>query len=340
MQARATNNPKRVNTDNPFGVLEFLHWDYPWSNYKYADKRDLKRAIDLMREAMVGWVRMDFIWEDIEPAPGEFKFDKYDHIVELAFGNGIEILGILDYSAAWASSAGRWNNPPKDNDLFIRYASSVVRRYKDKVKYWEIWNEPDSPIYWTEQDGLRRYCLLLKDSYIAMKQTDPDCIVLNGGLANGSASVRQLYDHSVKDYFDILNIHIFDSPLNSGAIERAVAYPELAYKIMVENGDSRKKIWITETGCPGIRGGSKINQWWLGENPDELKQAEWIEDIFTGLSGSKNIEKIFWAFLRDCNGHWDNGVDYFGLLRWDFSKKPAFFACRRCAQGFSAYRQK
>ncbi|MDD5692559.1 MAG: beta-galactosidase [Candidatus Omnitrophica bacterium] len=320
----------KINFDNPFGVLEFLHWNHSWNNYKYASIRDLERSISLMQEAGVGWVRVDFLWEDIEPEEGKFDFSKYDDIVRMIRNKGIHILGILHYSADWASSCGEWNCPPKDNKLFINYASKVIRRYKDQVKYWELWNEPDSFTYWKQQDGLKSYCVLLKEVYTAAKQIDPECKILNGGLANGLSSINKLYDNGAKDYFDILNIHFFESPFHPGSLKAVANYPKLAYNIMRRNGDGHKKIWITEIGCPGVRRGLKVGNWWMGKNPTERQQAKWLKDVYTELLKDPHVEKIFWAFFRDTKGHWNNGVDYFGMVRWGFSRKPAYRAYRQC----------
>lgn len=73
-----------------------------------------------------------------------------------------------------------------------------------------------------------------------------------------------------------------------------------------------------------------MKNWWMGKNPNERQQAEWLKKIFTALIKNENVEKVFWAFFRDCNKHWDNGIDYFGLVRWDFSRKPSFKAYREC----------
>ena len=316
--------------ESPFGVLEFLHWNHDWNNYKYSSKEDLARAVKLMKEAGIGWLRMDFLWEEIEPRQGEFDFAKYDEIVDLASKNNLNILGLLNYSAPWAAACGEWNCPPRDNSLFVNYAVKVIGRYKGKIKYWEVWNEPDSSTYWATQDGLKGYCALLKEVYIGAKKIDPECKILNGGLANGLSSVNKLYDNGAKGYFDILNIHIFEDPLRENAIKPVTVYPELAYKVMLRNGDAKKRIWITEIGCPGVGQELKVNPWWQGENPSELQQAEWLERIYTELLKDKNVEKVFWAFFRDCKGHWNNGVDYFGLVRWDFSDKPSFLAYRNC----------
>ena len=42
----------------------------------------------------------------------------------------------------------------------------------------------------------------------------------------------------------------------------------------------------------------------------------------------EGLEKIFWAFWRDTD-HFKSGVDYFGLIRRDFSRKPAFEAYKK-----------
>jgi len=322
---------------SPFGVLEFLHWNHQWNNDKYPNEKALKKSIALMKKAGISWVRVDILWSDIEPQPGKFSFDKYDRIVNLLYKNRIHVLAILHYSTDWASSCGKWNCPPKDNALFVNYTVKVIDRYKDKIKFWEIWNEPDSSVYWQPQDGLKSYCALLKDIYIAAKKIDPDCKILNGGLANGLVSVNKLYDNGAKDYFDILNIHFFETPVNPKAILAVQAYPKLVRKIMKRNGDSEKKIWITEIGCPGVKTkepSSKLQKtcnWWMGKNPDEKQQSQWVEDIYSKLIYSEGVDKVFWAFFRDTKDHWKNGTDSFGLVRWDFSSKPAFSAYKKCA---------
>jgi hypothetical protein len=312
--------------DNPFGFLEFLHWNHSWNNYKYPDREAIQKSLGLMKKAGAGFVRFDFLWQDIEPKEGEFQFAKYDTLVNLAKENNIQVLGILDYSVEWASSCRRWNCPPVDNKLFVNFTAKVIQRYKDRVKYWEIWNEPDSGIYWTKQDCLKSYCDLLREVYLAAKKIDPDCKILNGGLASGIASVNHLYDNGAKDCFDILNIHIFESPQNPGAIKSVIAYPRIARKIMKRNGDGNKELWITEIGCPGVKSGLKVGDTFMGRNPTERRQAEWVKQVYDSLLAEGLANKIFWAFFRDTKEHWKNGIDYFGLIRWDFSLKPGFLA--------------
>lgn len=317
--------------NSPFGVLEFLNWNHSWNNYKYPDQESLRKAVALMKEANVGWVRMDFSWEDIEPEKGKLNFEKYDYIVELLTENNIGILGLLSYSASWAGPS--WNSPPYEDESFIGYASNVISRYKDKVKYWEIWNEPDDEQYWIPQDGMARYTELLKKVYLRAKQIDPECKILNGGLSKTIAlSLKRIYKNDGKGYFDILAIHPFVNPLNEVDVARVKGLYNGCKKIMQDNGDD-KKVWFTELGAPGVHSPSQSNSWWLGISPTEEQQAAWVKRIYTEiLPELPDCEKLFWAFFKDCKNYWNNGIDYFGLLRSDFSKKPAFNAYKELAQ--------
>jgi len=72
-----------------------LHWNHAWNNYQYSDRKALEKTISLMKEAGVGSVRLDFLWQDIEPVQGKTDYSKYDELVELLFQNNIQILGLL-----------------------------------------------------------------------------------------------------------------------------------------------------------------------------------------------------------------------------------------------------
>ena len=316
----------------PFGVLSFLHWHHSWNNYKYNEET-LKKTVKILKDLGISFVRFDFLWDDIEPRPGEFQFRKYDFLVDLLTENQIRILGILDYSASWA--APDWNYPPAKIGDFLSFVSVVITRYKDKVKYWEVWNEPDSPFYWKPQDDMKTYSELLKHTYRLAKKIDPSCKVLLGGLIPpGIYALQNIYRNGGKDYFDIINIHPFVNPLYPNRIKTVAVMHKNLKRIMDKFNDSDKKIWFTELGCPGVRRPERTNTWWEGKSPVEREQALWVKEVYSKLLKLEDVEKIFWAFLRDNKKHFKSGVDYFGLIRWNFSKKPAYEAYRKCSRSF------
>ena len=311
------------DSESPFGALDFLAWDHAWNNHHY-DGDKAKKAAKLMEEAGVGFVRMDFLWEDIEPAYGEFHFEKYDRITDILKAHHIKILGLLSYNAPWANA--QWNAPP-NKTLFTEYSKNIVRHYKDKVKYWEIWNEPDDTQYWAPQDDMKSYTELLKMVYPALKREDRSCVVVLGGLSKTIAvSLRHIYKYGGKDYFDVVNFHPFVDPHLPNAEEMLEGIYKGVYHVMEQKEDVNKSIWFSELGCPGVKTEDSANGWWLGKSPTEEEQAEWVRTVYEKPLRWKGVQKIFWAFFRDTPNYFKNGIDHFGLLREDFSKKPAYEA--------------
>ena len=328
---RDSGRASMARQDNPYGMLEFLYWYHAWNNNHYPSRSSVDRSVELMKKCGVGIVRMDFLWQDIEPVRAKHSFSKYDYLVDALTRSNIAILGVLGYHADWASPGKIWNVPHTDFTFFYDYCSAVARRYKDRVKFWEIWNEPDSRVYWQPQDGLVEYARLLRGAYSLLKQIDPACSVLNGGLSEGLASVRALYERGAGDCFDIMNIHAFESPVHRDAIDRVVAFVKATGQVMDLNNDAAKRIWVTETGCPGVKAGSSAADSWLGENPSELQQASWVTQVYSEVLALDRVDKVFWAFFRDTDNHWKDGTDYLGLVRNDFSLKPAYRAYREIA---------
>jgi hypothetical protein len=306
----------------PFGVLEFLSWNHDWNSFKYSEE-DLRKVVDLLKETGISFVRMDFLWQDIEPENDKFVFDKYDFIVNLLAEKNIRILGIVGYCVSWAGE--NWNCVPKNIGDFVDYASNVISRYKNKIKYWEVWNEPDSKTYFQLQDGMQTYTNILRETYLAAKKIDPSCkIVLGGMTAEGYYAIKNIYRNGGKDYFDIINIHPFVDPLNPNDFKRIYFIYNNLERLKAQYGDKDKKIWFTEIGCPGLARVTESKGWWLGKYVSEDAQAKLLYTVYTDVIELADVEKIFWTFFRDNKDYFKNDVDYFGIVRWDFSKKKAF----------------
>lgn len=316
--------------ESPFGVLAFFAWNHDWNFFHYPAEK-VKKAASLMREAGIGWVRMDFLWSDIEPEKGRFSFKKYDEIVNILTASNIRVLGILEYNPDWRGV--KWNSAP-DPELYVRYACRVADHFKGRVKHWEIWNEPDERTYWEPQDNLKAYSALLKTVYTNLKKTDPECVVATGGFsATIVLSLRRLYKAVGKEYFDIVNIHPFVNPLLPDRVNILKSIHKGVMRTMREFQDGHKPVWFTETGCPGVKEPDKANGWWHGMSPTEEQQAEWVGTVYRESLKLENVQKVFWAFFRETPGHFKNGVDHFGLVDIDFLKKPSFNAYRQAVLG-------
>jgi GH35 family endo-1,4-beta-xylanase len=289
---------------------------------------ELDLMFSRMREAGVGWVRTDFFWHLIEPRPGAFDWGRYDAFVNAAARRSIDVLGILDYSAGWASRdpGGRdLKYPPKSLDEFLRYARATVSRYRS-VTHWEVWNEPDHPGFW--KGSVSEYAELLAETYRVIKAVNPAARVLVGGLAQGGPHDPAFLDKLLQgcgrlgaECFDILAFHTnFKSPDEIRAQFRANA------RSLDRHGQPRP-IWVTESSYTSDPG----HQTLPGYRDGEPGQARYIRDVLP-LTLSLGAEVVVWAGLTDYS-EGDGPYAASGLLRGDYRPKPSFDAYRAVATG-------
>jgi exo-beta-1,3-glucanase (GH17 family) len=128
-----------------------------------------------------------------------------------------------------------------------------------------------------------------------------------------------MYNAGAGAYFDALTVHPYASYWNN--------LPAL-YQIMVAHGDAKKKVWITEYGDPtfGAVGQSYVT---------EAQQAIDITTALQNVASMSFVGPFFVYNYRDGQALNDPSPDregYFGLLRSDNGKKPAYFAVRDTIQ--------
>jgi len=214
----------------PFGVNTFFEQE--------VQEEKIRAGMQLLSEAGFHFIRQEFPWEDLEqPRKGEFfdaKFnkstwEKYDRLVALADEYGLEIIARLDHPPAWTRADGHARGyfaPPDNYDDYGDFVNAVVSRYKGKIKFYQLWNEPNIYPEWGELPvNAQDYTRLLKTGYTRAKEADPNAVIISAGLAQtletGPRNVsdllflQQMYDAGAKDYFDILavmNYGLFTGP--------------------------------------------------------------------------------------------------------------------------------
>ncbi len=253
----------------------------------------LQRDFAALKAGGFGWARQEFLWDQVEPDRKGNHYDaknqvdawaKWDRIVNTAQQNGIQLIVRLDYAPAWAAAgnadAGKcpaFCPPPNNPQDFADFAGAVAGRYKGKIHYYQVWNEPNLQHDWAGQPiSPARYTALLKAGYGAIKAADPAAVVLSAALApnrgdspdnmSDLAFLRGMYAAGAQPYFDILGAQAYglDHPaydrqlgLRSTDFPRALLpqtepftfdRPVLLHEIMLANHDEAKPIWICEFG--------------------------------------------------------------------------------------------
>jgi len=144
------------------------------------------------------------------------------------------------YLPIWDGGAN--GTPVNDDNHYARYLFEMINIYKDHVKFWEVWNEPDfdysasgyldpgqagnwwegvpDPCDYKLKAPVYHYIRLMRISYEVIKFVDPDAFVAVGGLGYESF-LDIMLRHSDNPDNGIVNAQY---PLTGGAYFDALSY--------------------------------------------------------------------------------------------------------------------
>ena len=305
-----------ASNQSPVGINADINYS---SSYQVMDQRAQWAAA-----AHTRYVREELAWTNVEPRDGTFTWNWTDNVVAAAQAYDLSIIGRLGMSAPWASSAPSGtplsvveSYPPRNLDDYIDYVKATVARYKDRVHVWEIWNEPNGPLYWRPAADPIAYSNMLKRAYVAIKAIDPTAVVLSGGIAGFDFKfMEQLRAQGALAYMDGFGLHTFvdKPPMASEAVtwlEQAKAYLA-AYAPKV-------RIWITEfswsTCTPSAQCSGGVT---------EAAQAQYLSEFYAEAS-SRGVAAVVWFDLVNF-GSSGSKLDNYGLIDRSGRMKPAYAA--------------
>jgi hypothetical protein len=210
-----------------------------------------RRALLEIMQPLAGRVIRDtFMWNDIEPQKGEFRWAKADAMVDDVLDAGLDILAILTAAPDWAGGrnvpAGAY--PPASPEDYGRFVEAFVKRYKGRIKYYELWNEPNVVRFWGGQKAEPEdFVALLQAGYRAGKKADPDAVFVMGGLTRilvDREFIREVLTTGGLEACDVVAIHLYPDDVETFGRQVDFFLKGLA-KLGVD-----KPVWITETGWP------------------------------------------------------------------------------------------
>jgi hypothetical protein len=273
------------------------------------------RTCKLMAEAGIKLIRDELYWSNLEKEKGKIVFpDNYVQNVDITLANGIEPLIILDYGNSLYDNG----KPPYTEEgraAFARYCSTVVSRFKGKIKYFEIWNEPNIAGFWKPEPNPNDYVLLLKAAYQACKSANPNCVILGGATSGVDTTfLETVFQKDGLQYMDILSLHPYTgvSPEENDLIGKLIAARKLTEKYK-----KPLRIWITEVGYPTHTGANGF--------PEETQSNYLVRTYLQSLS-SGLVDSVFWYWFGPDGPDETYSEDRFGIIRNDWSQKPGYIA--------------
>ena len=146
------------------------------------------------------------------------------------------------YEPIWDNGANE--TPVNEDNYYALYIYKMVTVYKDYVRFWEVWNEPDftteesswappgEPGNWWDNNPdpchnhikapISHYIRMLRITYEVVKSIDPSAYVCTGGIGNPAflhailrntdnpeGGFTEEYPNSGGAYFDVLSFHAY-----------------------------------------------------------------------------------------------------------------------------------
>jgi hypothetical protein len=186
-------------------------------------------------------------WTSLEPQQGVWNWQPLDIWVAAAEQHGVpDILLTLGQTPTWASTNPDDVNyvgagapaPPTDNQYWRDYITAIAQRYKGRIRYYEIWNEPNDPTYYT--GTVAELAELTAEAYSIIKSVDPGNIVLSPA-AYAPGYLNQLLEAGIAQNVDMIAYHFYETPPEATATD--IANVNL---VMAANGVSAIPLWASE----------------------------------------------------------------------------------------------
>lgn len=315
----------------------------------FAGGYDYQRpTLSQQRAAGVTLLRQTFDWRHMEPARGVFDFSMTDRFVLAAAKEGIEVMPLLFGEPAWATSRPPGNTvratfPPRRVADFAGFAAAVAARYGPAGTLWaehpgvrprpfrayQVWNEPNLPVYWGSRPNPRRYAVLLRATHRALHRVQRNAQLVTAGLPKSKQGmalrtfVRRMYAAGAGRSIDVLGVNPYAPSLKG--IEKQLREARSA----LPRRARRTPLWITEIGWAS--GGPPTKGRFVGVDG----QARLVRSVFRELTKHRKrwrLRGIVYFAWRDAPVY-PGGKDFWGLHTGlvDLSgrPKPAALALRQ-----------
>jgi hypothetical protein len=260
----------------------------------YADPQRLNQGVssaanrvhytDALASGGIRWFRdvQNFPWGMIEVARDQNRFELADALVNTAEVSGGHYVGTVMPYAGWELRAAGYaaaSDPQcqrlltedffylafdqrmdryKDLAQWQRYLQKLVERYGDRVKFWQIHNEPEGDHCGLFRGDVAGFVELMRVSSETVHAACPTCKVLNGGAGiplvrenetpalPGTSFWRDFVAQGGAQYADVIAVHY-----NDGKTPGHGKITDFEYQVrrMRQLLGESKPVWVTEFGA-------------------------------------------------------------------------------------------
>jgi hypothetical protein len=325
--------PRQVFTSQPLlGVHTRLADEVePWK---------IQRSLQMIRELGAPTIVEFFPWAYYHGDDGYIAWEHPDLVVEHAVAQGLTIVARLGLTPYWARPPDTPLNylDASAYDDLATFAAAFAARYRGRVQYLVIGNEPNLSFEWGYRPTTAAdYVALLSVVYPAVKAANPEVVVLGGALAptlepagspwglNDLEYLAAMYEAGAADFFDGLAAHAYGltfPPASEPGPDRLnFRRIELLRQVMVEHGDGATAIYITETGW------NDHPRWTRAVRP--AQRIQYTLDALDYAEANWPYVRLvaLWVFRLPAPNR--SYMDYYSLVTPEFVTRPLYDELRR-----------
>ena len=344
--ANTTVKIKQISHDFKFGANIFM-----------LDELETKEKNDAYKSAfksVFNMATLPFYWASLEPEKGKLRYEigsepyyrrpPIDLCIEFCEKNGIEP---REHALAYEHHFPRWLSDltvEEVKDALENRYKEIAKRYAHKIPTIEVtnemlWNHRVTKFY--DENDYVEWCFKLAEKYFPNNQ-----LVINeytdafwGANCRSTDSYYAYTESSMLKGARIdaigAQFHMFESRESEIAKSSYLYNPKSLYDHMNLYSNLSKHLQVTEITIPAYSNDEK----------DEEIQAEIIKNLYRVWFSHPSMEQIIYWNLVDGYAYvenptpeairWSQGnmsvgenVYYGGLLRFDLSPKPAYYAIK------------
>jgi len=278
--------------------------------------------------------RRAFLWDLTEPRRGIYDFSPYDRLLKALEAYKIRPLFTLSFGNP-LYHPGLSPNTPEARKAFVQWALAAVEHFQGRGIAWEMWNEPNHPVFWQPKPDVQQYIALALEVGKALKEKFPQESFVGPATSHLPPDfLKKTCRAGLLQYFDAITVHPYRwrMPPETWTLEL-----ERLRKWLARDTPAGKRlpVWVGEWGYPSqtVRG------------LDESKQGKflarmWLTDL------ANDVPVSIWHDWRDDGENPKDPEHSFGIIRHPyhagreppFDAKPAYHAAKTLIsslQGFS-----
>ena len=280
-------------------------------------EKSAEELTEIIARAGLDIIRDRLSWKRVNPRKGKYDWNRYMLNARLLQEKGIAVCNTYHDAPNWTKKYSR--TLPDDLLDCYRFAEKATQAFQGKVTAWEFWNEEDIQFC---MESAWDYAAAMKAAYLGFKAGNRKIPVALGSFSNPRLPnyCHVILQNGVRDYFDIFNVHIYEALKD---------YPELMAgicKYQEQHQFPERPLWLTENGCrmEGFGASESGKPGVKAHSPEqELVVAEFLAKSMMTLQAMGAKRNFFFSLIPHRE---DEGRKDWGLLRLDFTVKPAYAA--------------